>query len=818
MARIPTAENLGTVSISSARAPATISGAQAADIGASARALGDVGEAIGRFGAQMGEREKQAKDYETTKRFIDFDLAQDKALEDLKQSAPPDAQGFTQGFRQNYDDAAREFFSEVPDDLKPKFDELLVRRGAQFEKQAFGWENKTRDAYHETDVTERLVNIQSEAALNPNSYQENIARGITLIDASPMSAAAKNRLRRTFARDTEELTVKARIERGDDLDSILNDLLGSGASEPLDTDENPELRAKPKFTAKDVSPARVSVRMETGQDDPLKGVSQIARDAGGTKSYGNFGLNSQRGGSIFDFKAQYGERFGLTAKPSTPAFDKQWRKAASEMPEELHAAEMEWYSANVLSEIGTRLTKAGVPGEMASDPRVVAYFADRSIQQGTGSIDEMNKHKRRIGQALEESGDDPVEFLKAMTELDRDALRNDFPTALRTGVYGPTGHNRRVDGRLEMALETVEADNDNAPQGYDGPYRHLPMAKRLTLANQARIASRAIVQQAVDDSVEQIKRTGEFPVDENGDSALDRAARIQTRNQFEKSRIKWDTAQIEFEALNGLETLTDAELNERLYTSEPQVDQDLYAERAKVYDRLSRSVEKIRDIREKDPASAVSSLPDVQVAEQGVRENPGDPQFVQALVKARMDAQAEVMPDSEGLWSPITKQESRVILAPTRGLEGDALYKSLEEAQAKFEEQYGPYARVAAAKAFEYDGRSKETAEELAGFVDGLFKGEKISASQIRRLEFLNETDLATRAFGGDFVGDPVRQYQGRPEGPETGMPMQVDPANAYRMRKPPKAAIDALQANPELRDQFDAHYGAGSSDRVLVQ
>ncbi|HKI62104.1 MAG TPA: hypothetical protein VKA31_07405, partial [Mariprofundaceae bacterium] len=103
-------------------------------------------------------------------------------------------------------------------------------------------------------------------------------------------------------------------------------------------------------------------------------------------------------------------------------------------------------------------------------------------------------------------------------------------------------------------------------------------------------------------------------------------------------------------------------------------------------------------------------------------------------------------------------------------------------------------------------------------FVDGLFKGEKISASQIRRLEFLNETDLATRAFGGDFVGDPVRQYQGRPEGPETGMPMQVDPANAYRMRKPPKAAIDALQANPELRDQFDAHYGAGSSDRMLVQ
>lgn len=323
------------------------------------------------------------------------------------------------------------------------------------------------------------------------------------------------------------------------------------------------------------------------------------------------------------------------------------------------------------------------------------------------------------------------------------------------------------------------------------------------------------LKRALKDDEESIRRTG---VSTNPD--LQMAQKVLEPNQINRYVLNRRKAKMEFEAINDLPQLTEAEIVDRLAAVEPSPGEEDYDAKADVYDKALKKANTLRDQREKDPALSVAELADVQVAEQGVRENPGDPEFVQALAAARIDAQAKVgIP--EGLQSPITKQESRVLLSPTRGLEGDALYKSLEEVQGKLEEQYGPYARVAAAKAFEYDGRSKETAEELAGFVDGLFKGEKISASQIRRLEFLNETDLATRAFGGDFVGDPVRQYQGRPVGEDQGAPMsagEAGPAITGGMRKPPQGAIDLLAGNPALAPQFNSKYGPGAAEKVFLE
>lgn len=197
-------------------------------------------------------------------------------------------------------------------------------------------------------------------------------------------------------------------------------------------------------------PSYISRRLETGDTDPMRGVAQIANDTAGTKSYGNYGLNS--GGSAQAFVREYGKDLGLTGQPGTAAFDRSWREAAARDPKALHAAEQEWYQKEVLNPIVTKLHQAGVPTNIAADKRVTAYFADRVVQQGPGSIADSKKHRARIADAAREANGDPVRFLQIMTEYDRAALKSDFPRALKTGNYSKKANDNRTGGREKMAL------------------------------------------------------------------------------------------------------------------------------------------------------------------------------------------------------------------------------------------------------------------------------------------------------------------------------------------------------------------------------
>jgi hypothetical protein len=202
-----------------------------------------------------------------------------------------------------------------------------------------------------------------------------------------------------------------------------------------------------------VNAADISARLETGSRNPMISMANISPDTGGSKSYGSYGLNSQAGYSAHDFKRDYGEKLGLTATPGTPEFDDQWRQSVVDNPVAHRAAEVSWYNKNISSGIPRKLERVGVGENVASDPRVTAYFADRVVQQGAGSVTSP-KHAARIQAAYEASGEDPVGFIKAMSAADRtpEALMRDFPHALASGVYSQRGHNNRVMGREALSL------------------------------------------------------------------------------------------------------------------------------------------------------------------------------------------------------------------------------------------------------------------------------------------------------------------------------------------------------------------------------
>ena len=218
---------------------------------------------------------------------------------------------------------------------------------------------------------------------------------------------------------------------------------------------------------------KMTGKLETGN----RGSENISNDTNGSKSYGRLGLNTR--GSINTFLAQNPQfKDQLTARPGTAEFDQQWRKLAQSNPEALAQAERNWYRDNVISGTQSRMAKAGIPESMAQDPRVIAYFADREIQQGQESTN-FERTRNRISSAIKSSGNDPEKFLKEFSKIDSstEAMNQDFPNALRSGVYGERGHQNRISGRLSdslgMGAEDVIPQGDaetakNAlPQGID---------------------------------------------------------------------------------------------------------------------------------------------------------------------------------------------------------------------------------------------------------------------------------------------------------------------------------------------------------------
>lgn len=791
-----------------------------------------IGEGVARLGQGMakasaaleaiGTAKDQAEEFETERRFQEFKWEQQQALEsEMRGVEPGKAAGFADGWADRYKQSAKGFLDTVPEKMKPKYDGKLfdTERGFYGGAASFAREEQKRSALASIEDAKTNQYYSRARAGEPLDKIGTDYKG--LVDANPFLTPIERDIetRKGFG-DLEEAHIMGRVERGDDVGAVLKDIRGDGAKK-----------------TEGGGIAAISGQLETGTDDPLQGVSSIARDAGGTKSYGNFGLNS--GGSMQKFIAEYGKDFGLTAKPGTASFDEQWKNAAGAMPVELHDAEMKWHRA-MTAGISERLTNAGVPKEMAGDPRVLAFFADRSVQQGEGSIDKMDKHARRIKAAVDASGGDPVKFLQGVTEADREALESDFPTALRTGTYSERGHDTRLDGRLRLSMN-VSGDGATLPT-FDGPYQNLTPKRRMELENKIKTTVSEKTQQELRDAAEEIRQTGKAPMDASGRTALERATNLLTKNQVEKARLDWAEAQMEFNTLHDMDSLPDRDLQERLAEAEPRPGSDLFDIRQKVYDKAVTRVNKLRELRDKDPAASVSTSPEVIAATDAVRAAPDDPAAFQDLIRARVDAQEKVgIP--ENLRTPVTKSEARIIMAPAKGLEGEAMHSALADIKTDLDARYGPFARSAFISAIDSAVQSKEIAREMSDIVNTTMNGQAPTAGQLRRLEETAALEESARAFSGagaELVQQPHRQMprvpdtvmQPAPAGwfgprPDTRFanPQMQTGADASRrfMEEPAETfqgpsirAIAYLRENPATAHLFDQKYGPGASMAFL--
>jgi hypothetical protein len=448
--------------------PAQINPNVAYDIGragaAWARAFDQVGDAFASLGAKSKAMEDQSWLSEAKIATLESD---DAIRRETELNAGPDGAGFEQS----------------PLRLKQSVEEIEKRPGGSTEaraayktwaaEQAFEngrWAANTAQKRLRENTSgkldTRLETLSGLAAANPEraeeyarTYEEEVGSYVgSAIDA----ADGEERMKAGRERISKEALMTKVRNNPADFGKAVRVL--EGASREF-TDQNPETRANPLVRARSTGSniASLSFQLETGKTDPMEGVKNISKDAGGTKSYGNFGINS--GGSAQQFQKKYGERFGLTAKPGTAAFDAQWKNAAGAAGSELHAAEMEWWNSTIGSKLTNNLVRVGVSEDMARDPRVQAYFADRSVQYGPGSI---GNHADRVQDAFEKAGGDVEKFLKNMSNADRGKMQQDFPTALATGTYSRRGHEGRISGRERGALGLAPT-TDGKPVPAHGP-------------------------------------------------------------------------------------------------------------------------------------------------------------------------------------------------------------------------------------------------------------------------------------------------------------------------------------------------------------
>ena len=758
MARLPRREDLGPLPDVRPRGP--IATANASAVG---RGMRQFGAGLAKLGADLSAAAAQgtaADRHDAEMRFQEFKWGKQREIRtQMNAMEPGQANGFAERAASGYQEAAKEFLGTVPEPLKPVYDRKLfsAERNIVGAATEFAEREQKRSALVQT--TDAADAYKTHA--HDGSDVEEIGRDYKeLLAANPyLTPIDRDKLWRKTSKDFEEAHVLGRLQRGEDYNAIIQDIKGKESSPKKDVEQEQQSAASVAPNA--AAYAMITSRLETGQADPLEGVASIARDAGYSRSYGNFGLNSRRGGSIYDFVAQYGKGLGLKGKPGTPEFDRSWREAAKRSPQELHAAEMAWYSQNVTSKVIGRLEQTGVPGDLAKDPRVVAYFADRSIQQGPGSIADMAKHKRRIKTALGAADGDVEAFLQNLTEADRGALRQDFPTALRTGVYSAKGHNTRLNERLRMALGV--GGEGGPPRGpsaaYDGIYPNLDSDQRARLLNKARVEQRQQAIAALDNGMESLRRTGEAPIDDGGNDALANAKGVLPPAQFLKYRQRWVEAGLEHHALNGLSTMPGVELQQHIHDlSSASPEDPQFAAHMAIAEKAAKQADQIRTLRARDPAKAVAPFPEVAEAEAKWLESPDDPETVQDLVRARIAAQQKIgLSDAE--ISPITREEARQAIAPALGLKGPALVEQLTSLSGQLEEKYGEYAPAVARSAIRTAVRSAEEAEIIQGVLSRAWRGKPVLAAQVRQLEELAEATDAERALMPmAYTGEPFRQ------------------------------------------------------------
>lgn len=398
-------------------------------------------------------------------------------------------------------------------------------------------------------------------------------------------------------------------------------------------------------------------------------------------------------------------------------------------------------------------------------------------------------------------------------------------------------------------------------------FRYITPQQRDKLVRQIEVDRRNFYLQQGKAEADFIKQYGEPRLDAQGRTLLERAEKVLLPNQITKLRQQMDAAKWQYNFVKPLHDLPEDEIGQRLDQLQPMPSdsQDVAMMKAATRDAATREADRVRALRQKDPALSVERSPEVQdamKAAKAARETytMGQGQDGKAtvrtdrqpamdarkawetLIEARIAAQERVLGEpydtDDGTVSPIRilrKDEAVSLLGTNRWstLSEEEQMAHLQAAAKKADATYGKYARRAFNEAVRQIVSGQEGKDQAAALVQKMVRGEAVSNADVEKysaIQALSPMDAFTRKsvpdqFDGSAVtinglrmqGGAPAQDQGKPAIMQGQGPQSFSSGNSVSPSGQMGQVVQWFMQDPAKRGPIlDAKLGAGTSQKLM--
>lgn len=153
-----------------------------------AQGSADFSKGIAQLGNALFEHARKQDEFETERKFQEFDWGQRKALdESMRNIQPGQARGFADTATNQYVENAKSFFKDVPEHLKPQYEQRLFRTERDLYGTATTFARQEQKRFSAASIDETTANVfQPRARIAPTEDLDRItADHEALIQANP---------------------------------------------------------------------------------------------------------------------------------------------------------------------------------------------------------------------------------------------------------------------------------------------------------------------------------------------------------------------------------------------------------------------------------------------------------------------------------------------------------------------------------------------------------------------------------------------------------------------------------------------------------